>query len=85
MDRLRRLPGKDMVIYGSGSLVASLTKHKLIDDYRIFVSPNILGKGKQLFSEQPTRLNLRLQDTRAFSSGLVLLHYVLNPGSTIHP
>jgi dihydrofolate reductase len=72
---LKAQPGKDMVIYGSGSLVASLTQHGLIDDYRIFVSPLVLGQGKTLFSNQGERVHLRLQEARAFSSGLALLHY----------
>ena len=74
--RLRSKPGKDMVVYGSGSLVASLARRNLVDDYRIFVAPLLLGAGKPLFGELPSRLGLKVAGTRAFSSGLVLLHYV---------
>jgi dihydrofolate reductase len=72
--RLKQAPGKDMVIYGSGSIVAALTQRGLIDDYRIFVCPIILGSGKSLFNGDD-RKGLKLVDTRRFSSGVVLLSY----------
>jgi dihydrofolate reductase len=77
--RLKQEPGKDMVIYGSGSIVAALTRRSLIDDYRIFVCPIILGDGKSLFkgSEQ---LALELVESRRFGSGVVLLSYRLSKG-----
>ena len=75
--RLKNLPGKDMVIYGSGSIVNYLSRKGLIDEYRIFVAPLILGKGKLLFHDTE-RINLKLTDQKAFKSGLTLLHYNLN-------
>ena len=71
--RLKEQPGKDMVIFGSGSIVKELAKKGLIDDYRIFVCPIILGAGEPLFGNN--RLALELVDTRGFVSGIVLLHY----------
>ena len=74
--KLRQQPGKDIVIYGSGSIVAALVEKNLIDDYRIFVYPIILGSGKRMFRNYESRLNLKLVDSKIFKSGLVLLHYV---------
>jgi len=79
--KLKQKPGKDIVIYGSGRVVKSLMGKNLIDDYRIFVYPIILGNGKRMFGKFDQRLNLKLVDTRKFKSGLVLLHYILQQNS----
>jgi dihydrofolate reductase len=47
----------------------------LIDDYRIFVNPIILGSGKPLFKNLAERMTLKLIETKTFKSGVVLLHY----------
>jgi dihydrofolate reductase len=73
--KLKQQPGKDMIIYGSGQLVASLTKLGLIDEYRIWVHPIVLGNGKPLFKELHQSLNLSLYKTQTFSSGVVILFY----------
>jgi dihydrofolate reductase len=72
---MKQLPGKDMVILGSGSIVSTLTQLGLIDEYRLIVNPVILGNGKPLFKGLKDRLNLKLLKTKAFSSGNVLLSY----------
>lgn len=73
--QLKKQSGKDMVIYGSGSIVSILAQKNLIDDYRIFVSPIVLGNGKPLLSNIKEKINLKLLEMRKFNSGLVLLHY----------
>ncbi len=60
---------------GSGSIVSTLTQSGLIDDYRIFVNPVVLGSGKPLFNGVKDRLNLKLLTTKTFDCGVVLLHY----------
>jgi len=72
---LKQQPGKDMVIYGSGGIVTTLTQLGLIDEYRIFVNPVVLGSGKPLFKGFKDRLNLKLLTTKTFNCGVVLLHY----------
>ena len=74
---MKEQPGKDMVIYGSGSLVSTLAQSGLIDDYRIFVNPVVLGSGKHLFAGLKERLKLNLLSTKTFRCGVVLLHYGL--------
>jgi len=74
---LKKQPGKDMVIYGSGSLVSALAQWGLIDDYRIFVNPVVLGNGKHMFKGLKERLELALLRTKTFQCGVVLLHYKL--------
>ncbi|MGB7291453.1 MAG: dihydrofolate reductase family protein [Thermodesulfobacteriota bacterium] len=73
--RMKQEPGKDMIVFGSGSVVSALSQHGLIDDYRIFVTPVVLGRGKRLFQGIMVRMNLKLLDTKRFNNGVVLLHY----------
>jgi dihydrofolate reductase len=73
--KLKRLPGKDMVIFGSGNLVSTLAQQGLIDEYRIIVNPVVLGDGILLFKDLPDKLPLKLLKTKTFRSGNVLLYY----------
>lgn len=73
--KLKALPGKDMVIYGSGGIVSALAEKGLIDDYRLFVVPVVLGRGKPLFNTTDGRIRLNLVETRRFPAGMVLLRY----------
>ncbi len=72
--KLKKQPGRNMVIFGSGTIVQALTNLGLIDEYRLLVNPVILGKGKSMFKDV-NKLNLKLLNTRTFSSGNVLLCY----------
>ena len=73
--KLKAQPGKDIAIFGSANLAATLTQHGLIDEYRIAINPVVLGGGTALFREGAERLNLRLLDTKTFRSGIVELRY----------
>jgi dihydrofolate reductase len=75
--RLKEQPGKDMVMWGSLSLARSLMKAGLIDQYRLVVCPVVLGKGAPLFGDDAPKLELRLQETKPFDRGEVLLEYTL--------
>ncbi len=78
--RLKMLPGKDLMIFGSGELVSSLTRDRLIDEYRLMVNPVVLGNGRLMFSGLEEKLPLRLLSSRIFKSGNVLLSYQLVKG-----
>ncbi len=73
--KMKQQPGKDMVIFGSGSIVSTFTQLGLIDEYRIIVNPVVLGNGKPLFKDIKDRISLKLLKTKMFSSGNVLLVY----------
>src|SRR5712692_7181370 len=60
IQKLKQQPGKDMVIFGSGSIVSTFTQLDLIDEYRIMVNPVVLGSGKPLFKGINDQLNLKL-------------------------
>jgi dihydrofolate reductase len=73
--RLKQQPGQDMVIFGSGEIVSALTSLGLIDDYRLYVVPVVLGSGKPMFEGITRPVNLKLTETKAFNTGVVLLRY----------
>jgi len=79
INKLKQQDGKDIVIFGSPSVVHLLMSGNLIDDYWLFLNPVLLGKGIPLFKDVMTKTNLELASTHAFSSGVVCLHYTLKP------
>jgi dihydrofolate reductase len=66
---------KDIVIMGSGTLVAQLTQARLIDAYQLVVKPIVLGSGRSMFEGVDDRLDLKLTETRPFKNGNVVLSY----------
>jgi dihydrofolate reductase len=76
MHKLKQVPGDDMVILGSGSIVSQLAQARMIDEYQIVVNPNVLATGSTLFAGITDNLNVNLTKTRAFRNGCVLLSYV---------
>src|SRR5207237_7935358 len=74
--KLRQQPGKDILVYGSGKLVNTLLKHDLVDELRLMVHPVVLGSGRRLFDDNAETMQvLKLEDTKQFPSGIVLLSY----------
>ena len=73
--KLKHEHGEDIVVVGSGSLVASLLRDNLIDEYFIRIRPVILGAGRQLFADPKARHPLKLVSAKTFKSGAVGLHY----------
>jgi dihydrofolate reductase len=74
LDRLRHAPGKDLSVGGAG-LASAFVQQDLIDEYRLFVSPVVLGGGTPYFPPLPQRLNVELLETRTFASRVVYLRY----------
>lgn len=75
--RLKSEPGKDLVIFGSGSLVSSLTNDGLIDEYQLIVQPVILGAGIPEFPNVGKRTKLKLLKSRQLREGAIILYYQL--------
>jgi dihydrofolate reductase len=71
----KREPGKDFLIFGSGSIVSQLSALGLIDEYRFVVCPVLLGKGKTLLGDLAKRVSLTLVEAQPFRSGNVMLTY----------
>jgi dihydrofolate reductase len=73
--KMKQLPGKDMTLLGSGSILTQLARQGLIDEYQLMVAPIALGEGTPLFKGIEHRLSLKLKTTRTFRNGNVLLCY----------
>ncbi len=73
--RLKRQPGKDITILGSGTLVRSLLRDGLLDELTLMVHPVVLGSGKRLFEDRSDARALKLASSRTFSTGVVSLAY----------
>lgn len=74
---LKQQPGKDLFVFGSANLAATLIENDLIDEFRVMVNPVVLGGGTPLFQRIRQPLNLKLLNTRPFQNGNVLLYYQL--------
>ncbi|HUJ75692.1 MAG TPA: dihydrofolate reductase family protein, partial [bacterium] len=77
ISRLKQVPGKDMVIFGSANLANTFLNLDLVDEFQIFVCPMFLGSGKSLFPGLLRRHKLKFMQTRPFASGMVGL--ILEP------
>ena len=72
--RLKQEPGKDLAVGGAG-LASTFTKLGLIDEYRLFVNPVVLGGGTPYFPALDERINLELVETKTFGSRVVYVRY----------
>jgi dihydrofolate reductase len=72
--KLKQQPGKNMEL-GGPTLAATFMRLGLIDEYRLFVQPVILGSGTPFFPALDDTIKLRLVETRTFGSGVVYLRY----------
>ncbi len=72
--RLKGQPGKDLAVGGAG-LASTLIRLGLVDEYRLFVSPVVLGEGTPYFPALDERINLELVETRTFGSRVVYVRY----------
>ncbi len=70
--KLKNEPGKDMYIFGSGTIVQQCTQLGLIDEYRFMINPVALGSGKKMFDKQQ---NLRFIKSKEFKNGNLLVYY----------
>jgi dihydrofolate reductase len=73
---MKRAPGDDIMVFGSGSIVSQLAAHGLLDELQLQVSPIVLGNGKRLLAEltQPVELEL-LEATPSPKTGVVRMRY----------
>jgi dihydrofolate reductase len=75
VEALAARDGRDIVATGSMDLVRQLVRTGLVDEYRLFVYPVVLGRGQRLFDGATGVPPLELVETRPFRSGVVLLRY----------
>ncbi|MEO8151041.1 MAG: dihydrofolate reductase family protein [Bacteroidia bacterium] len=75
--KLKKLPGNNMTILGSGSILTQFAEAGLIDEYSLMIDPVVISNGTPIFDGILKKLDLKLIDTRTFKSGCVLVNYVL--------
>ncbi|MEU6847478.1 dihydrofolate reductase family protein [Streptomyces sp. NPDC046716] len=72
---LKEEPGGDLSL-GGADLAATFLEHDLVDEFRIYIHPVLIGAGKRVFPDGPFAPSpLRLVETRAFDNGVVLMRY----------
>lgn len=75
INKIKNQAGKNILIFGSPRASHSLLSHDLVDEFWLFVNPVLLGKGIPLFKGVTQTTKLKLVETKAFSSGVIALHY----------
>ena len=75
VSKLKEELGGDILVAGSRTLVNTLKRHDLIDEYRLMVFPIVLGSGMRLFDETVDATTLKLVDTHPLENGAVILTY----------
>lgn len=75
VQKMKQEEGKDMVVMGSGTIVAQLAHENLVDEFQVIVNPLVLGKGRTMFEGVRKNIALKLVSSRAFGNGKVLLCY----------
>ena len=73
--KLKDEDGPELLVFGSSHLIQTLLEHDLVDEYRLWIFPVVLGSGKRLFAEGTLPKGLRLAATQASGTGVLLLTY----------
>lgn len=81
--KLKDQPGGDLAL-GGARLSAAFRRLGLIDEYRIYVHPVLIGRGTPLFEETDALMPLRLLESRVFGHGVVLLRYAAGEPDAAH-
>jgi dihydrofolate reductase len=73
---LKKEEGPELQVHGSGNLIQTLLRHELIDEFRLWTFPVVVGRGKRLFSDGTIPAGLKLVDSTVSSTGVVIGTYV---------
>ena len=74
---LKASPGKDIWLFGGGSLFASLAEDGLVDTVEVSIVPILLGAGVPLLPSPANRIKLSLTAHRVYKTGMVSLEYAI--------
>jgi dihydrofolate reductase len=72
---LKQEEGPELQVHGSGNLIQTLMRHGLVDEYRLWVFPLVIGSGKRLFADGTIPAGLKLLDTKVSTTGVVIGTY----------
>jgi dihydrofolate reductase len=73
--KLKAQGGPDIVVQGSSDLIQTLLRHDLVDEFRIWTFPVVVGPGKRLFGSGTTPRGVQLVDSKTSSTGVVMATY----------
>ena len=69
---LKREDGPELQVHGSGNLIQTLLRANLVDQFRLWVFPLVIGSGKRLFADGTVPAGLKLVDSKVSSTGVVM-------------
>ena len=72
---LKKEDGPELQVHGSGNLIQTLMRHNLVDEYRLWTFPVVVGSGKRLFSDGAVPSGLKLVDSTVSTTGVVIATY----------
>jgi dihydrofolate reductase len=72
---LKKEDGPELQVHGSANLIQTLMRHSLVDEYRLWVFPLVIGSGKRLFADGTVPAGLKLVDSKMSSTGVVIGMY----------
>ncbi len=72
---IKKEDGPELQVHGSGNLIQTLMRHNLIDQYRLWVFPLVIGSGKRLFADGTIPSGLKLLDSKVSTTGVVIGTY----------
>jgi dihydrofolate reductase len=72
---LKQQDGPELQVHGSGNLIQTLLRHNLVDQFRLWVFPVVIGSGKRLFAEGTVPAGLKLLDSKVSTTGVVMGTY----------
>ncbi|HWL90063.1 MAG TPA: dihydrofolate reductase family protein [Actinomycetota bacterium] len=73
--KLKESDGPELQVHGSGNLIQTLMRHGLVDEYRLWVFPLVIGSGKRLFADGTIPAGLKLADSKVSTTGVVIGTY----------
>jgi dihydrofolate reductase len=72
---LKQDDGPELQVHGSGNLIQTLLRHHLVDQYRLWVFPCVIGSGKRLFADGTLPSGLKLTDSKVSTTGVTIGTY----------
>ncbi len=73
--KLKSQNGQDLIVYGGATFVSALIKHRLIDEFYLFINPTAIGNGMSIFNQLDRSQALNLVKATSFECGIVVLQY----------
>jgi dihydrofolate reductase len=72
---LKQQDGPELQVHGSANLIQTLLEHGLIDEFRLWIFPLVLGKGKRLFDDGTVPAGVELTSSQVSSTGVIMATY----------